>query len=183
MKKSDNITELAKSLSMAQSQMEGALTDSENPFYRSAYADLASVWRAIRKPLTDNLLSVVQLPSALDHKVTVETILLHSSGQFISEILEMSAEKLNPQEIGKLITYMRRYGLAAITGIHQIDDDAESAMKREVIKVGVPKKSEEPPPLVSKCEHLKWLKSKYNEKEEYCIQCKAKRPFRPTVSA
>ena len=54
MEKSESINELAAALAKAQGQMEGAKKDSENPYFKSKYADLAAVVKAIRGPFSDN---------------------------------------------------------------------------------------------------------------------------------
>ena len=51
MKSSESINELASALCAAQSQMGGAVKDSANPFFKSSYADLTSVIKAIKQPL------------------------------------------------------------------------------------------------------------------------------------
>jgi len=65
---SDQISELTTALAAAQGLIEGALKDSSNPFFKSSYADLASVWDAIRKPLSDNGLSVMQFHRLMGRK-------------------------------------------------------------------------------------------------------------------
>lgn len=130
MNQSENINELATALSKAQSQMEGAKKDSANPFFKSKYADLASVWEACRLPLTDNGLSITQMSDVMsdfpDH-VVIYTQLNHSSGQWIRSKLAMKPVKNDPQAIGSCITYARRYSLAAIVGISPEDDDGNAA--------------------------------------------------------
>ena len=138
MNKSDSISNLAKALCEAQKTELFALTDKANPFFKSRYADLSSVWSAIRKPLTDNGLSVVQTMDISDSGVIIETTLLHISGEYISGRLQMTPEKQTPQGVGSAITYARRYALAAIIGISPEDDDAEGAMNRKA----QPKKTE-----------------------------------------
>ena len=128
--KSENLNELALALSKAQGIMKGAVKDSNNPFFKSSYADLQSVWEAIREPLANNGLSVTQLLNYIDNKPTLQTLLLHSSGQFIGSEVTIPVTKSDPQSLGSAITYMRRYSLAAIVGLYQVDDDAESAMHR-----------------------------------------------------
>lgn len=141
MTRSDQIEQLALALAKAQGAIEGALKDSTNPYFRSSYADLASVWAAIRRPLSDNGLAVVQ-PVAVDGAhVTVTTLLMHESGQWISSDLTMAAqrqlkdgggwEKIDtPQAIGSVITYARRYALQSMIGVAPEDDDAEAAQGR-----------------------------------------------------
>jgi len=127
---SEQINELAAALSKAQASITGALKDSANPFFKSKYADLASCWDACRKQLTDNGLSVIQTTDIVADTVVVRTMLAHSSGQWISGILPVKAKDDGPQAQGSGITYARRYALAAMVGLAQIDDDAEAAQGR-----------------------------------------------------
>lgn len=124
---SEQINEIAAALSKAQAVIAGAAKDSENPFFKSKYADLASVWDACRKPLTDNGLSVAQTAAADDGHVGVTTILMHASGQWIADRLVMKPTKDDPQGIGSCITYARRYALAAMVGVAPEDDDGNAA--------------------------------------------------------
>lgn len=128
---SENIGELAAALSKAQGEIQGALKDSKNPFFKSNYADLASCWDACRSQLSKNALAIIQTTSATDGaSVEVLTTLAHSSGQWIAGRLRMTPKEATPQSIGSCITYARRYALAGIVGIAQIDDDAEAAHGR-----------------------------------------------------
>ena len=144
--KSDSINELATALAKAQGQMQGAIKDSTNPFFKATYADLSSVWDACRKPLSDNGLSIVQTiePIEATEPGLLVTWLLHSSGQFITSSVSIKAvpnkgNSVGPQEIGSAITYMRRYALAAIVGIAPEDDDGEVAQGRQKNGDGVHK--------------------------------------------
>lgn len=130
MEQSELINELAMALSKAQGKITGALKDSANPFYKSKYADLASIWDACRGPLSENGLAVVQTLSNDGENISITTTLMHSSGQWIRSALGIKPVKSDPQGIGSTITYARRYALAAITGVAQIDDDAEAGMGR-----------------------------------------------------
>lgn len=128
MEKSEQINELITALSKAQGIIIPASKDSDNPFFKSKYADLAAVWEVARDPLYKNGLSVIQHPSAEGNIVTVETILAHSSGQWMSSKLNMTAKDSSPQAIGSCITYLRRYTLSSIVGIaSEIDDDGNAA--------------------------------------------------------
>lgn len=136
MEKSEHIENLAKALSRVQSQLRGAKQDSTNPFFKSQYADLSSVWSACRDLLAENELAVIQTTDVGEnHQLIVETTLAHSSGEWISGQIPMLLSKQDPQGIGSAITYGRRYGLSAIVGICPEDDDAEGAMGREKPKV------------------------------------------------
>jgi hypothetical protein len=127
---SREIDKLAGALAKAQAGITGALKDSANPFFKSKYADLASCWDACRKQLTENELSVIQTTEIKDGEVVVVTTLAHSSGQWIRGILPVKVKDDGPQAQGSGITYARRYALAAIVGLAQIDDDAEAAQGR-----------------------------------------------------
>ncbi len=130
MNKSEAINELAAALSKAQGLMEGAKKDSDNPFFKSKYADLASVVDAIRGPFAENGLAYVQVPIPTEGDwVQVETILLHASGQWLSSIVDVPVSKGDAQGYGSALTYARRYGLSAICGVAPEDDDGNAAAK------------------------------------------------------
>lgn len=131
MKSSENINELATALNKAQSEMMGAAMDAENPFFKSKYADLKSVWKAAKGPLTNNGLSIVQGPIPTESGIRLATRLMHISGQWIESELTMPTTKEDPQQYGSAITYARRYSLSAMIGIYQDDDDAEYLRKIE----------------------------------------------------
>jgi len=127
---SPTIAALAAALVKAQSAMGGAKKDSTNPHFKTAYADLASVWDACRAPLANAGLSVVQLVSSDATHAIVETILAHSSGEWVSSTLAVPLTKVDAQGLGSAITYGRRYALAAIVGVCPADDDGEAAVAR-----------------------------------------------------
>lgn len=123
MEKSEQINELAAALAKAQGAIKGALKDTANPFFKSKYADLSSVWEACRSQLSANGLSVVQTPCQGEGGINVETMLMHCSGQWISSQFTMPVAKQDAQAVGSAITYARRYALAAMIGIAPEDDD------------------------------------------------------------
>lgn len=139
MLKSEQINELAAALAKAQGQLEGAKKSSNNPFFKSKYADLAECWNTCREALTANEISVIQMPEEINEngRLNITTMLAHSSGQYISSTLTMTVTKLDPQAIGSAITYGRRYALAAMVGLAQEDDDGEKAMERSKDKKSV----------------------------------------------
>ena len=130
MRSSESINELASALHGAQSQMGGAVKDSANPFFKSSYADLTSVIKAIKQPFADNGLSYTQFPVSNENGVGVSTRLMHISGQWLEMEYTLPTVKKDPQASGSAITYARRYALQSIAGIPTADDDAESAMLR-----------------------------------------------------
>lgn len=136
---SEQVNEIAGALASAQSEMDFARKDSANPFFKSSYADLASVWEVCRQVLPKNGLSVSQVLEPCDGQfIQVRTLLLHNSGQWISGVCKLPTVKLDPQAAGSAITYARRYSLAAIVGVIADDDDAEVAMDRNALKANKP---------------------------------------------
>ena len=127
------IAELSAALCKAQGAMTGAVKDSTNPFFKSKYADLSAVWDDIRKPFTENGISVIQMPTGGVGSVSLVTQLTHTSGQWMRSKLTMVPVKHDPQGIGSCITYTRRYALAAMAGVYQIDDDGNTASQPEKI--------------------------------------------------
>jgi hypothetical protein len=120
--RSAEIAKLAAALCKAQAAMGGAKKDSTNPHFKNKYADLGSVWDAVRKPLTDNGLAVVQFPRTTRNGVEIETTLLHVSGEYMSDVLWMPVLKMDAMSVGSAITYGRRYSLMSVTGIAPVND-------------------------------------------------------------
>jgi len=127
MQKSESIALLAAALVKAQGQIKGAVKDSTNPFFKSSYADLGSVWAACKEALQANGLAVVQAPIATEAGIGVETMLLHTSGEWLSEVLVLPVAKHDAQGGGSCISYARRYALAAFVGVCPEDDDGNAA--------------------------------------------------------
>ena len=126
MKTSNEINELAAAMAIAQGQMGAAYKNSSNPHFKSSFADLASISDVIKQPLSENGLSVVQFPINNEQGVAITTRVMHKSGQWIEESFGIKPVKASPQEYGSLISYFRRYALAAIFAIPQTDDDANA---------------------------------------------------------
>lgn len=126
--------DLMTALAKAQGEIEGAKKDSLNPAFKqpgkpegSKYADLASVWDAIREPMSKNGLAITQWPRVVQGAVEVETILAHGE-QFISDVLWMPCAKMDAHGIGSATTYARRYALMAVAGVAPEDDDGNAAI-------------------------------------------------------
>ena len=127
--KSPEIDKLAASLAKAQSELEGAKKESTNPFFKSSYADLHAVIKSAFPFLSKYGLSVSQGNEIVPGAVCVTTLLMHSSGQWLRSKIKLPLAKVDAQGVGAAMTYGRRYGLSAIVGIAQFDDDANSIRK------------------------------------------------------
>jgi hypothetical protein len=124
---STEIKDLAAALAKAQAEIKPALKDADNPFFKSKYADLASVQAACMPHLTKNGLSVVQAIQLIGDNTVLVTTLMHSSGQWLKSVSPVKPTKNDPQGLGSALTYMRRYSLAALVGVAQEDDDGNAA--------------------------------------------------------
>lgn len=135
-------------MALAQAELEDASKSSENPHFKSKYADLAEVLQTIRPVLSRHGLSLVQLPGSYiaepPARVSVTTVLLHKSGEYLGETLSVPVSKPDAQGVGAAITYARRYGAAAVCGISQDDDDGETAVGRGKAKGKASTSSAEP---------------------------------------
>ena len=131
MNKSDSIKNLAIAMSKAQSEMTGAAKSKTNPFFKAKYADLKAVIEAIKTPFANNELSYVQFPIEEGGRIGIETILMHSSGEWLSNSFTVQLTKQDAQGAGSAITYCRRYGLQAVAGIPSEDDDGNAASKNK----------------------------------------------------
>lgn len=154
MKKSDSITKLAEAFVKCQADMPGVEFDAKNPFLKNKYASLGAVIKVSAPVLAKHGLAVIQIPvssegeterigppenkdgEAVGAPVTsrrkgieaigLETILLHTSGEWLSDTLfiPLSKEKgkSNAQMAGSIISYLRRYARAAALGMYADED-------------------------------------------------------------
>lgn len=127
MSKSETIGALAAALAIVQSKMLPTVKDASNPFFKSKYADLGAVWDACRTLLAEQQLSVSQLPGGDGQTVTLTTVLMHASGEWLACEARAAPKDQGPQAVGSAITYLRRYALAAMVGIVAEEDDDGNA--------------------------------------------------------
>ena len=128
---SAQVGELFAALAKCQAEIQNPQRNAENPFFKSSYDDLTSIWDVVREPLTKNGLSISQFPGREGNEVLLTTVLAHESGQYIISRMAMTPEKDNPHGQASCITYMRRFALAAATGCAPAgdDDDGNSAVQ------------------------------------------------------
>ena len=125
----DNI-ELYKALAKARTEFTKVKFDSVNPHFKNKFASLASMHDATIDALSANGLMIAQLPTDLDGRFALKTVLAHISGASIETTLPMPPTKNDPQGIGSAMTYARRYSYAAILNIvGEPDDDGELASR------------------------------------------------------
>jgi hypothetical protein len=133
MKQSEQINELAAALAKAQSVMPKAKMSGVNSRFADkatgktgAYATLDDIRDAVKETLTANGISYTQHPYSINGEVGVETMLIHSSGQWMRSRFGVPSAKHDPQAYGSLLTYVRKFALAAAAGVStQEDTDAD----------------------------------------------------------
>ena len=145
MEKSEEIDKLATALAKFQGSLEQPSLNSEVKVktktggeYKFKYADLSECKRAAKQPLADNELAVCQL---IEDDYSIRTILLHSSGQWISSKVRMPSNTADAQSIGSAITYAKRYDFCAILGIVADDDEDANIANSNTAQKELPKKT------------------------------------------
>jgi hypothetical protein len=141
-------------MAAAQAEMPAVQMDGRNPYYKSKYATLGAVISATREVLAKHGFSIIQqvISSDTGEAVGIRTMILHESGQSMSwdcnvkikpgytkTMTERNGEKkikitydTNPgQEAGKLITYLRRYSLAAALNLYADEDIDANTPKQQ----------------------------------------------------
>lgn len=151
-KRSDDIKDLAAALVKVQSVIKNATKGQENTHFKSTYADLADCWDVCRKPLSDNGLLVIQTPFFENGLVGADTILMHTSGQFIECSFSVPIDRANAQGVGSGLTYVRRYSLCCVVGIAAQDDDDGNAASSKTTNQGQQKQGMSKPAQVQKTE-------------------------------
>jgi hypothetical protein len=119
--------ELFAALALAQGEVENASKSSNNPHFKSKYADLAEVLNTVRPVFAKHGLSIMQSTAFNGSFVSVTTLVAHKSGGLIYSTASCVPGKTDAQGIGSATTYLRRYSLAAMAGIAQEDDDGNAA--------------------------------------------------------
>lgn len=125
-----SIANLVLALTQAQREFEPLLKDTENPYFKSKYADLAGVIKTTLPSLNKHGLTIIQLTGTdfVNKAGTVTTILAHKSGETLSSFLSVpTGAKFDAQSLGAALTYGKRYAYQAIIGVAaDIDDDGNS---------------------------------------------------------
>lgn len=126
--KSETITKIAAALVAFNGEVKSISHDSENQHFRSQYTSLDHMIDETKPVLHKHGLTVMQFPGGDGERITIRTMILHDSGEWIeSEPLTLRPVKLDPQGAGSAITYARRYSYAAALSLSLGDDDDGNA--------------------------------------------------------
>ena len=131
----DNTSEVANALASFNLEMENIAKNAKNPFFKSSYLDLSAIANTVRPLLAKHGLSVIQYPIDDENgRISVNTVLLHKSGQKIEfpGIWVKPSKIGDVQVLGSIITYLKRYSIAAILFVAgcEEDYDGEKAVGR-----------------------------------------------------
>lgn len=116
---------LSQALVKFQSQLKPVNKDSENPFFKSHYADLSSILQSVMPLLSANGLALVQPMKVQDDHTILITKLIHESGETIESEMILPPHA-DPQKYGSLISYYKRYQLQALLGVSTKDEDDDA---------------------------------------------------------
>lgn len=143
---SQDFNKIAPALIAAQAEFAAIPKTSDNPFFKSKYADLATVVSHTQPILAKHGLAVSQFPTIADGEPALKTYLLHTSGQCIVETMKLCAAKQDPQGQGAGITYARRFAYMAALGlVADVDDDGNHATHAKQSELA---KSKRPAPRI-----------------------------------
>jgi hypothetical protein len=129
MKTSESVAQIGAALAAAQAEIKTVVKDRTNPHFKNRYATLDAIMETVRPVLAKHGLSIVQgctIPSEVDGRLAgfaVETMVLHASGEFLSNMVYMPLAKQSAQDAGSALTYGRRYGVSALLSLATDDDD------------------------------------------------------------
>jgi len=125
MNKSNSITNLFKALYDAQTEIKNPPKTAVNEYYKSSYTPLDELLELVKPILLKHGLMFIQVPSGKNETITVTTTLIHvPSAEFIEfDPLSRKIETSNPQVIGSLVSYFKRYALMSILAIAGKEDD------------------------------------------------------------
>jgi hypothetical protein len=130
MSHSDATDQIAAALAKAQGEIKNprksktvTVRTKTGGSYEFSYADLTDITDSVKKPLSDNGIAYTQHVEEVDNRNRLVTTLWHSSGQWIRAINPLFVSEQSNQAFGSAVTYMKRYALAAMTGVSADDDD------------------------------------------------------------
>ena len=143
---SESIKNLAEAQVKVQKEIKDIGKDSEGYGYK--YTSYDTLVKYLRPLLTKYGLSFVQMPVGNDGEIGVQTIYMHTSGEWITSVVKspiVDSKQMNIyQSVGAAITYFRRYSLSAFVGIASDEDNDVATIKVEETPVPKPTPAKKP---------------------------------------
>jgi len=129
MNKSESIKNLSKALLLFSQEVGTVAKSAKNPFFKSSYAPLPEILKAIQEPLQKSGLVVTQHPNGENELCTM--VIHAETGEYLESNYKVNPSKADPQALGSAITYARRYAIGAILNLNiDEDDDGNKASDR-----------------------------------------------------
>lgn len=143
---------IAKALVEFQSELPDIALDAENPHFKSRFASLPAMTKIVLPLLSKVGLAYSSTPRVTENGFVLEAHLLHISGETLTASFPIT--ETNPQKVGSAISYYRRYGLAALTGVvADTDDDGNAASTPSAAERQIQKAQSRPAPTAGAKEH------------------------------
>ena len=170
--KSESIIKIMPDLLKAQASMSKPVKGSDNPFFKSKYADLSEILAVAQPALNANNICILQPVFTRDGKDLVQTLLIHVSGEFIGSEVEIKTTKQNDsQAFGSAVSYARRYALQSLLSLSAVDDDGNKASEQKEdlskLKISVAEKFGTAESIADLNRRYNWYKDKYPKIESY----------------
>ena len=136
MNKSESVKQIFEALVKAQEELKNSFKSATNPHYKSKYAPLDEIINGIKPVLAKNGLAITQDVSGDGDRVTVSTLIMHESGEWVEQTgLTIKPAKTDAQGTCGAVTYARRYALQAALNISSDDDDDGNEASKPAEKV------------------------------------------------
>lgn len=126
---SETVGAIFKALAEAQKEIQNPVKNAKNPHFKSAYTTLDEALNVTREALSAVGICIFQRTYLTDTLMMLETVLGHSSGEFLCSHYPVIAVPYKPQDGLSALTYARRGALCAAVGIAGEDDDGNHANK------------------------------------------------------
>ena len=106
---------------------------SDNPFFKSKYADLPTILEAVELELANLGVIVVSRSVLQDGEWVLMTDLMHKeTGEILTSYFPLFGSKA--QDVGSSVTYARRYNIQSLINLAAEDDDGNAANRGKPIK-------------------------------------------------
>lgn len=128
---SEKTAHLMEALYKVQKEALHPLKNSENPHFRSSYANLESVLNTARETISGQGLTVVQLPLGGLDACRLLVRIQHISGEWLQWVFTAPLQRKDVQAVCAAVTYLRRYSLTSSFNMVDVDDDGNYASKPE----------------------------------------------------
>lgn len=135
--RSETLGKLFTAIALAQPKIVAPMFDKEakipmkkGGMFKFKYASLNAVQSALKGPLSDQGICYMQFPTSNGTKVSIETMVGHTSGEWITRVFSLTASSADVKEIGSCVTYGKRYALAAIFNLTPDEDMDASAVSQ-----------------------------------------------------